>query len=440
MTDMAKVLRILVALLALGGGNAHATFHLWQITQLYSSADGKVQYVELMAMASQQQYIMGHTISSFQGSNSHVFVFPSNLPGDTGTTEGGGFYGGGMTTSLKSMLLGTQAFANLNIVAPDFIIPDGFLFTTNGRVDWSSGPTYDSLSYAALPADGTSAMFRSGASAMNAPLNFDGLSGTISPATLPNYTDLWWAGDAESGWGINLNHQFNQQQSDIIFATLFTYAADHSGLWLVATMNKQSDGSYTGALYQTTGNAFNASPWTVPTAAQVGTMTTSFAGSNQGTLVYTVNGSGVTKSITRQPFGPEPTCTFTSGTRAAATNYQDLWYAGESESGWGINFTQHGTTIFATLFTYAASGGKGMWLVATMAQQTDGSFSGDLLRTTGPAFNTTPWTPITASKAGTMRASFTNGVAGSLTYSVDGTSVTKTIQRQVFGTTQSVCN
>ena len=134
----------------------------------------------------------------------------------------------------------------------------------------------------------------------------------------------------------------------------------------------------------------------------------------------------------------EPTCTFTSGSRTAATNYQDLWW-NPAESGWGINFTQQGSTIFATLFTYA-SNSTGMWLVASMPKQSDGSFSGDLLRTTGPMFNTVPWTGITATKAGTMRVAFTNGTAGTLTYSVDGTPVTKAIQRQVFGTTQSVCN
>jgi serine protease len=75
-----------------------------------------------------------------------------------------------------------------------------------------------------------------------------------------------------------------------------------------------------------------------------------------------------------------------------------------------------------------------------MSKQTDGSFSGDLLRTTGPAFNTTHWTPIAATTAGTMRAAFSDGANGTLTYSVDGTPVTKAITREVFGAAQSVCN
>jgi len=210
----------------------------------------------------------------------------------------------------------------------------------------------------------------------------------------------------------------------------------------VATMTKQANGSYTGALLQTVGPAFNASPWTAITPAQitqVGTMTVSFVGTNQGALVYTVNGTSVTKSIQREVFSTQPTCTFTTASRASATNYQDLWY-NPAEAGWGINFTHQGTIIFATLFTYA-SNNHGMWLVATMNRQTDGSFSSDLLRTAGPAFNTVPWTPTTVTHAtvGTMRVAFSDGITGTLTYSVDGTQVVKPIQRQVFGTAPSVC-
>ena len=79
-----------------------------------------------------------------------------------------------------------------------------------------------------------------------------------------------------------------------------------------------------------------------------------------------------------------------------------------------------------------------MWLVATMNKQADGSFSGDLLRTTGPAFNTVPWTSIAFSTVGTMRAAFSDGITGTLTYSVDGIQVVKPIQREVFGT-PTVC-
>jgi len=272
-------------------------------------------------------------------------------------------------------------------------------------------------------------------------LRVNGFEGQTGPYTLqtsftpgsaaPNYTDMWW-NPAESGWGINLNHQ-----SDTLFGALFTYAADNKAMWAVATMVKQSNGSYTGPLFRLVGPAFNASPWTTTTPTQVGTMTVTF-GTTTGTLVYSVNGTTVTKTIQRQVFGAaSATCSATTGSRAAATNYQDLWW-NSAESGWGINFAHQGNTIFSTLFTYGADN-RDMWLTGTLARQSDGSFLGDLFRTTGPVFNAAPWTPISVETVGTMRARFASGIAGTLTYTVNGATVTKAIERQVFAAAPTLC-
>ena len=40
-----------------------------------------------------------------------------------------------------------------------------------------------------------------------------------------SYTALWWV-PAESGWGLNTNHQ-----GDTLFVTLFTYGRDGQPLW-----------------------------------------------------------------------------------------------------------------------------------------------------------------------------------------------------------------
>ena len=58
------------------------------------------------------------------------------------------------------------------------------------------------------------------------------------------------------------------------------------------------------------------------------------------------------------------------------SNFTDLWWAfpAGSESGWGINLTHEGTTIFASWFTYDTSG-KPMWLVATATQASAKSYS-----------------------------------------------------------------
>ncbi len=263
------------------------------------------------------------------------------------------------------------------------------------------------------------------------------LMGTTT-ATPANYTALWW-NQAEPGWGINVS-----QQGNIAFATLFTYDSSGAPLWLVMSGGaRQGTGdTFTGDLFRTTGPAFNAVPFTPISAAnlsRVGTMTLAFSGGATGNLTYSVNGVTVTKPIQKQVYGARAaTCASTSGSRSAATNYQDLWW-NSAESGWGVNLTHQGNILFATLFTYGSTG-QGMWLVMSGGtRQADGSFLGDLFRTTGPVFNAQPWTPATALRVGTMKLRFQSGESATLEYTVNGVSVAKTITRQVFSSPPAVC-
>jgi lysyl endopeptidase len=267
-------------------------------------------------------------------------------------------------------------------------------------------------------------------------------------STSANYTSLWWNA-AESGWGINFN-----QQGDILFGTLFTYDAGGSPMWLVMSgATRQGTGdAFSGDLYSTTGPPFNAVPFTPIGAAnltRVGTMSVSFSSTDRGTLTYSVNGANVTKSIEKQVYGARAAnCAPTSDTqRTTATNYQDLWW-NAAESGWGINFTHQADILFGTLFTYSATAGQGngrpgLWLVMSAGvRQSDGSYLGDLYRTTGPAFNAVPFTPIGAgnlTRVGSMRVTFSNGNAAVLQYDVNGASITKNITRQVFSSPVPLC-
>jgi hypothetical protein len=159
--------------------------------------------------------------------------------------------------------------------------------------------------------------------------------GQVSPATpievvaagAANYGGLWWASPAgaEAGWGINLAHQ-----GDVIFATWFTYDATGKAWWLTMTANATTSNIYSGTLYQTHGPAFSAIPFSpaAVTVSAVGTGTLTFSDNDNGSFHYTVNGTEQTKPITRQVFGPLPSCSFGSATPLAqATNFQDLWWA-----------------------------------------------------------------------------------------------------------------
>lgn len=274
--------------------------------------------------------------------------------------------------------------------------------------------------------------------------------GDISPATAvqvvkagpPNYGGLWWNSPAnsESGWGINLAHQ-----SDTIFATWFTYDVTGKGLWVSMTAALNGTAVYTGTLQQSTGPAFSAVPFSPAQVhtSSVGTGTITFTDINNGTFAYTLNGTTQTKPITRQVFGQLPACTYNLVTDLTTTyNYQDLWWAAPAgvESGWGVNLTHQSDVIFLTWFTYDVDRTP-MWLFAAAPKTALGGYAGTLYRTTGPPFNSMPFdaTKVVATAVGTANLTFTNGNNATFMYTVNGTTQSKAITRQILVAPGTVC-
>jgi hypothetical protein len=179
----------------------------------------------------------------------------------------------------------------------------------------------------------------------------------------------------------------------------------------------------------------------------VGNGSLTFTDANNGMFAYTVNGISQTKAITRQQFGPMPTCTFaTQMNLALATNYTDLWWAAPagSEAGWGINLTHQGDSIFATWFTFDHDHTP-MWLVVSAPKTVPGTYAGTLIRTSGPPFNAVPFPPVgapggaTGPNVGTATFTFTDGNNASFAYTVNGVSQTKAITREVFQPPGTTC-
>ena len=256
---------------------------------------------------------------------------------------------------------------------------------------------------------------------------------------------LWWNAPAssESGWGINF-----AQQGNVIFATWFTYDLTGKAWWLSMTANKTgtSPDTYTGQLFETHGPSFDAMPFPPigspggATGTPVGTATLRFTDVNRASFNYIVNGTQQTKFLTRQVFGPLPVCVYGAQPNfAAATNYQDLWWAapGGSESGWGVNLTHQGDTIFATWFTYDHDRTP-MWLVATASKTAPGAYMGTLYRLTGPRFDAAPFPPMgspggaTGTSVGTATFTFSDGNTGTFAYTVGAETQTKSITRELF--------
>ncbi len=69
-----------IAMLVLGGSlvfgatPAAALFHLWDISEVYSNADGTVQFIELSTTSALQEFITDARLASRATLN--IFVFP----------------------------------------------------------------------------------------------------------------------------------------------------------------------------------------------------------------------------------------------------------------------------------------------------------------------------------------------------------------------------
>lgn len=99
--------------------------------------------------------------------------------------------------------------------------------------------------------------------------------------------------------------------------------------------------------------------------------------------------------------------------------------------------------MFAVIYTYDAAGNP-LWLAAPAGTlQGTGSaaaFVSDLYTSRGPAFDAVPWTGKTSTRVGTWRLQLSTTARGTLTYTVNGVTVTKPIERFTFAAPASDCS
>lgn len=116
-----------------------------------------------------------------------------------------------------------------------------------------------------------------------------------------------------------------------------------------------------------------------------------------------------------------------------ASNYTDMWW-NPDESGWGMAINQHEGRLFAAWYVYDAAG-RPTWLtMAGAGWSSPTRFSADIYATTGPGA-TGAFDPgqVTRTRVGQGTLDFSAGDRGTFTYTVNGVSGSKAIQRQVFG-------
>lgn len=335
---------------------AVAFFHTQDVEEVYSNADGTIQFLTLTTNFNGENLSAGQPLTSrdLAGNVTASFTFPSNLPSSS--------------TAGRHVLIGTQSFAALGLITPDFVVPDHFVQTGGGSI----GTAFHTLFYGAgqLPLDGANALFRTGIMP-NVAKNFAGQSASVALAPPPASPDLdqhgltgSWFEPATDGQGFQI-----EVFPDLVAAgtgsvqmSWFTFDTSVGGedhqRWYTLSGNMVS-GQPTASLtiFRNTGGNFNAPP--ITNGVAVGTATLSFATCASGQLNYTfTDGSGRAGTIPLTRITQNVTCSTTS---ARPTNpdftFSGNWYnAATSGQGFTVEVNPVNGSVFVPWYTYAPAG------------------------------------------------------------------------------------
>jgi cyclophilin family peptidyl-prolyl cis-trans isomerase len=242
---------------------------------------------------------------------------------------------------------------------------------------------------------------------------------TIDTSATAPITGLWWGGEIESGWGMTLT-----QQTDIMFATIFTYDSEGFPKWYIVSDCAVVGDTCSGEIFSVANGTSILDPWPdVPNLNinGVGNMSVEFTDNSTASMTFDIDGVSSSKQIIRQEFS----------TLSPGEAMTGLWY-NPLESGWGVALTRQSDIAFATMFTYDGNGFPA-WFVVSNCAVTSTGCSGDLYAVTGGSSLTEPWVAsVSAVLVGNMAFTFSDDDNGTVTVEIDGSSNTKTITRQVF--------
>lgn len=251
---------------------------------------------------------------------------------------------------------------------------------------------------------------------------------TVAGSGPLNYSDLWWGGTAENGWGMTV-----QQHGNVQFNVFFVYDGTGKPIWY-AMPGGSWNADYTvfsGGLAKPTSSPLkNYNPAQFSAGSQVGTMSITYTSANTATLNYVINGISGQKSIQRQSFGPVDN---TPGLQVG-----DMWWGGNAQNGWGVSITQQYRTLFAAWYTYDANGNV-TWYTLPGGTWSGNTYSGTLATATsspwlGGIYNPAAFTPVAA---GTVSFNFSDANNAVMSYTFTsgpfaGTTETKTLTRQPY--------
>ncbi len=159
--------------MGLCAGAAQAGSHLWDINEVFSNADGTIQFIELWeAGGSPHEVGLPGLVMS---TNAHSFI----IPGDSLESP----------TTNKFFLLATEAFAALpNAPTPDAIIPAGlvpFFSTAGDTIRYEPWDTLTFFGLVVVPTNGIHSLNFDLTIGVNSPTNYAGTTGSVDASDGP---------------------------------------------------------------------------------------------------------------------------------------------------------------------------------------------------------------------------------------------------------------
>ena len=150
---------------------ALAAFHLWEFNEIYTNADGTIQFIEFTTDTGGENFLEGIRLIS---NSTTGYTLPCcDLVGDTAN---------------QKFLVATSGFAALSGITPDYVMPDNFIAVTGGDTLTlrSVSLLADTISFESgiLPTNGVGSLSFSmigtpTPSTNNSPTNFAGQTGSV---------------------------------------------------------------------------------------------------------------------------------------------------------------------------------------------------------------------------------------------------------------------
>lgn len=174
---LSRVLFPTAAILALSAwgvlgsaGTAWAGAHTWDVNEVFSNADGTIQFIELRENAgtANETGVGNQTLSS--------------------TTQSFNMGAGAVAapTSNRHFLIATAAFAALpGAPTPDVLIPPGSIPFFAASADTISYGAIDSWSFTSAPTNGIDSLDRTAGVGANSPTNYAGDTGSVDASGAP---------------------------------------------------------------------------------------------------------------------------------------------------------------------------------------------------------------------------------------------------------------